>query len=95
MGLFDFGKKNEAAAERRFEGKTLKVLGTGCKNCHTLYENAKEATAGSGAAVEYITDLETIMTYGVMSMPALVINDQVVSMGKVLKPADIQKLLNR
>lgn len=43
--------------------------------------------------VEYITDVEKIMEYGVMRMPALVINDKVVSMGKVLKAAEVEKLL--
>ena len=73
----------------------IQVLGSGCKNCHTLYENAQEAvkTVGLNIEVEYITDMQKIMGYGVMSMPALVINEQVVSMGKVLKAADIEKLL--
>ncbi len=73
----------------------IKVLGSGCKNCHTLYENAQEAVKASGlnVEVEYITDLQQVMEYGVMSMPALVINEQVVSMGKVLKVEDIEKLL--
>ncbi len=73
----------------------IKVLGSGCKNCHALYENAKQAVkdAGLGLEVEYVTDMQKIMAYGVMSMPALVINEQVASMGRVLKPADIKKLL--
>ena len=45
--------------------------------------------------VEYITDLKKIMEYGVMSIPALVVNEKVVSTGKVLKTADIQKLINK
>ena len=73
----------------------IKVLGSGCKNCHALYENAKEAVKAAGLSieVEYITDLQKVMEYGVMSMPALVINEQVVSMGKVLKVEDIKKLI--
>ena len=72
----------------------IKVLGSGCKNCHTLYENAQEAVkvAGLNVAVEYITDLQKVMEYGVMSMPALVINEQVVSMGKVLSSTQVIKL---
>ena len=60
----------------------MKVLGSGCKNCHTLLENTREAlkTMGFSVEVEYITDMETIMGYGVMSMPALVVNEKVVSM---------------
>ena len=74
---------------------SIKVLGAGCKSCHEMYENTKESVknAGLSVEVEYITDMEKVMTYGVMSMPALVINEKVVSMGKVLKAADVEKLL--
>lgn len=74
---------------------SIKVLGSGCKSCHELYENTKEAVrnAGLSVEVEYITDLEKVMGYGVMSMPGLVVNEKVVSMGKVLKVADVEKLL--
>ena len=74
---------------------SIKVLGSGCKFCHELYENTKEAVknAGLSVEVEYITDLEKIMGYGVMSMPGLVVNEKVVSMGKVLKVTDVEKLL--
>ena len=73
----------------------IKVLGSGCKSCHALYEVAKEAVKKLDLPleVEYITDMERIMEYGVMRMPALVVNEKVVSMGKVLKAADIEKLL--
>ena len=75
----------------------VKILGAGCKSCHEQYENAKAAVQALGLNVEgeYITDMEKVMAYGVMSMPAIVVNDQVVSMGKVLKAADVEKLLNR
>ena len=73
----------------------IKVLGAGCKSCHEMYENAKQAVKNIGLniEVEYITDMQKIMEYGVMSMPALVVNEKVVSQGKVLKPDDINKLL--
>ena len=45
------------------------------------------------AEVEYITNMEKIMAYGVMRMPALVVNEKVVSMGKVLKSGEVEKLL--
>lgn len=71
----------------------VKVLGSGCKSCHALYENAKQAVhdAGFGIEVEYVTDMETVMRFGVMSMPALVVNDKVVSTGKILKPEEIKR----
>ena len=75
----------------------IKVLGSGCASCHALYENAKEAVKKMGLSVEveYVTDLQKVMEYGVMSMPALVVNEKVAAMGKVLKPADVEKLLHK
>ena len=78
------------------EGKLIiKVLGAGCKSCHMQYEIVKEAITNLGidAEVEYITDMEQVMSYGVMSMPAVVVNEQIVSMGKVLKASEVEKLL--
>ena len=75
----------------------IKVLGSGCKSCHALLESSKEAVKNMGLTivVEYVTDMEKIMEYGVMSMPALVVNEQVVSMGKVLKATEVEKLLHK
>lgn len=75
----------------------VKVLGAGCKSCHEQFEHAKEAVRSMGLSVEveYITDMEKVMAYGVMSMPAIVVNEQVVSMGRVLKAADVVKLLHK
>ena len=73
----------------------IKVLGSGCKSCHQLYDNALKAVEGTGIEVEYITDLQKIMEYGAMSMPALVVNEQLVSSGKVLKPAEIVKFMEK
>lgn len=76
---------------------SIKVLGAGCKSCHEQYENAKAAVKAMGLniEVEYITDMEKVMGYGVMSMPAIVVNEKVVSMGKVLKATDVEKLLRK
>ena len=73
----------------------VKVLGAGCKSCHDQYEYTKNAVSnlGLGIEVEYITDMEKVMEYGVMSMPAIVVNDKVVAFGKVLKTAEVEKLL--
>lgn len=75
----------------------IKVLGAGCKSCHEQYEYAKEAVKSMGLSVEveYITDMAKVMEYGVMSMPALVVNEKVVSMGKVLKAAEVVKLFKK
>ena len=76
---------------------SIKVLGSGCKFCHELYENTKEAVKNIGLSVEveYVTDLEQVMGYGVMSMPGLVVDEKVASTGKVLKTADVEKLLHK
>lgn len=78
-------------------GCNIKVLGAGCKSCHEQHENVKKAVANMSldAEVEYITDMEKVMSYGVMSMPAIVVNEEVVSMGKVLKASQVEELLKK
>ena len=73
----------------------VKVLGAGCKSCHELYENTKEAVKNKGldVEVEYVTDMEKVMAYGAMSMPVLVVNEKVVSVGRVLKAYEVEKYL--
>ena len=73
----------------------IKVLGGGCCKCENLLEAVKEAVAEKGIAaeIEYITDMAKIMEYGIMSTPALMIDDKVVSMGRVLKAKEVMKLL--
>lgn len=75
--------------------KIIKVLGAGCKNCHIQYENVKKALEVMRIPVEpeYITDMAKIAEYGVMSMPVIVVNEKVVSQGRVLKPSEVGKLL--
>ncbi len=76
---------------------SIKVLGAGCKSCHDQYQNVINAVAELGIAtdVQYITDMEVVMGYGVMSMPAIVVNEKVVAYGKVLKSAEVIKLLGK
>ena len=73
----------------------IKVLGGGCCKCENLLSAVKEAVAQKGidAEIEYITDMARIMEYGIMSTPALMVDNKVVSMGRVLKAKDIAKLL--
>ena len=75
----------------------VKVLGAGCKSCHEQYENVKAAVKALelNADVEYVTDMERVMAYGAMSMPAIVVNEELVSMGRVLKVADVEKLFRK
>ena len=73
----------------------IKVLGGGCCKCENLLEAVKEAVAekGGDAEIEYITDMARIMEYGIMSTPALMIDNKIVSMGRVLKAKEVMKLL--
>ena len=73
----------------------IKVLGPGCNNCKTLERVTKEAVAELGieATIEKIEDYSTIAGYGAMSTPALVINEKVVSSGRVPTPAHVRELL--
>ncbi len=74
---------------------TIKVLGSGCSKCKKLEENVRKAIAEKGieAVVEKVTDLKDIMAYGVMMTPAVVIDEKVVSTGKLLSVTDVIKLI--
>lgn len=73
----------------------VKILGSGCRNCVILKENTEAALKEMSmeAEVVKVTEFQDIMAYGVMSTPALVIDEKVVSFGKVLKPKEIQKII--
>lgn len=73
----------------------IKILGSGCSKCVALTENARTALAKAGKEAEIVkvTDFADIAAYGVMSTPALVIDEKLVSYGKVLKPDEIAPLL--
>jgi len=73
----------------------IEVLGTGCAKCKTLYENAKKALAESGRSAELVKveDIPSIMKYGVMSTPALVIDGEVKCAGTVATVAEITGML--
>ena len=109
MALFGFSKKKKeeqtascscqcgcsASGVAPKSGAAIQVMGTGCASCHTLLENTQEAvrSLGLNVDVEYVQDMATIASYGVMNLPALVVHGKVVSTGKVLKPAQIEALL--
>jgi small redox-active disulfide protein 2 len=73
----------------------VKVLGPGCANCQNLEKAVRTALAGLGldATVEKVTDYAAIAGYGVMSTPALVIDEQVVLTGRVPAVAQVRDLL--
>jgi small redox-active disulfide protein 2 len=73
----------------------IQVLGSGCENCHKVEALAKQAAAqlGVDAQVELVTDMQTIMRYGVMSTPGIVIDGQVVSTGRVPALSQVTTML--
>lgn len=76
--------------------KDIKVLGPGCMKCVQLYENAKKAAEELNVEykIEKVTDIQKIMEYGIMMTPALLVNGEVKSCGKVLSPEEIKKLIS-
>jgi small redox-active disulfide protein 2 len=73
----------------------IKVLGPGCANCKNLERVTREAVAALGidATIVKVEDYPTIVEYGVMSTPALVVDEQVVVSGRVPKVAEVRALL--
>lgn len=73
----------------------IQVLGTGCAKCKQLTASAEKAVAelGLGVPVEKVEDIREIMKFKVMSTPALVVDGQVRSTGKVLSPEDVKAFL--
>jgi small redox-active disulfide protein 2 len=70
---------------------TIKILGAGCANCKRLEQEVKEALTDSTIEYEIIkvTDYTDIMSYGIMSTPGLVINENVLSTGRIPKRQQI------
>ena len=77
------------------EKMEIKVLGPGCRKCEKAEKVIKDVVTetGSDARVEKITDMMEIASYGVMSTPVIVVNDQVKSSGKIPKPKEIKAWL--
>jgi len=73
----------------------IKVLGSGCANCKKLLENVEVACKELSveANILYVTDYLEIANAGLLRTPGLIINDKIVSYGKVLKSEDVKKLI--
>ncbi len=73
----------------------IKILGSGCANCHRLEANTRDAlaTLGMDATIEKVTDVGDIASYGVMRTPGLVIDEQVLVSGRVPDAKEIARLL--
>jgi len=73
----------------------IEILGMGCPKCKMLYENTKKAVEEIGIQAEVIKveDMERITGYGVMMTPALIIDGEVKTTGKIPSSEDIKKWL--
>lgn len=76
--------------------QTIQILGTGCPKCGKLAENAEAAAKDLGLeyTIEKVTDLNRIMSFGIMMTPALAVDGQVKVVGKVPSVEEIKALLS-
>lgn len=74
---------------------TIKILGSGCANCKRLEQIARNVVAELGIEAEVIkvTDYNDILKYNILSTPGLVINEKVVSSGRIPSPAEVTSFL--
>lgn len=75
----------------------IKILGSGCNNCVRLEANARKAAEELGITAEFVKvkEMADIAAYGVMRTPGLVVDEKVVSFGRVLSPEDIKPLITK
>lgn len=75
---------------------TIKILGTGCPTCKTLFQTVEKAAQEIGLQAEIIKEenLMNIMNYNVLTLPALVVNDKVVAKGQMTL-AEVKELLTK
>lgn len=73
----------------------LKILGSGCANCKKLEQNTREAVKELGieASIEKVEDIREIAKFGVMRTPALVVDGEVKTVGKVLAVEEVKALI--
>ena len=73
----------------------IEILGKGCANCARLEGNTRKALSllGKEATIEKVTNIDDILSYGVMHTPALVVNGEVKSSGRVLTTEQIAEIL--
>lgn len=76
---------------------TIKILGTGCPNCQKLEANTKQALSElkMEATVEKVTEIQDIMSYGVMGTPALVVDEKVEVSGRIPDIEEIKTILSK
>lgn len=77
--------------------KSIQVLGSGCSNCQKLFKLTQEATKqlGLNIEVEHINDIQKILSLGIMSTPAIRLNDKIISAGQILDVKKIKELITQ
>lgn len=75
----------------------IKILGAGCDKCDISHDNALKAIAelGSDAKVERVEDLITMMKYGVMSTPGIVIDEKVIMVGRIPEVKEFKDMIKK
>lgn len=74
---------------------TVKILGSGCANCKKLEAVAREAASRANVPAEFVkvTEMKEILAYDLLSTPGLVVNEKLVSSGRIPTVAEVQKWL--
>lgn len=75
----------------------IKILGTGCSRCHVLTSLVQEVVTENDidAIIEKVEDIMVIMSYNIMATPAMIINDVIVSKGKMLSKNEILDMIKQ
>lgn len=89
--------EGKGTCENTSNSSGVKVLGSGCEKCNALEAAVKAALEelGMDSSIDHVTDFAQIAAYGVMTTPALVVDGQVVSYGKVLKTEEAKTLIQK
>ncbi|CAK7085535.1 thioredoxin family protein [Tissierella sp.] len=75
----------------------IKILGAGCDKCDKSYDNAVKAAADLGIEVEIekVEDLITMMKYGIMTTPGIVVDEKVVMVGRIPKVEEFKSMIQK
>lgn len=94
MALFGFGKKQKTVEE---VSSDIKILGSGCAACNALEENTRKALVelGQESAIEHVRDFSKIAEYGVMTTPALVVDQKLLVSGRVADAQEVAQLIKK
>jgi small redox-active disulfide protein 2 len=89
--------QNSETEKTSTQTSQIKILGSGCSKCRELEANTKEALIQLNIheTIEHVTDFSQIASYGVMTTPALVMDNKVLSYGRVLKTDEIKALIEK